>query len=337
VASKRFIVITSVHAPNAGMKAFASEGRKRGYDFVLIGDTKTPSDFALENCDYYSIERQLSLGLRYPALCPTQHYARKNIGYLIATRAGAVLIRDTDDDNIPLPLFWSDQSRKQSVPVISGSGWLNVYGWFIDGLIWPRGLPLDQINSKLPAFEDLSVTEADCPIQQGLTDENPDVDAIYRLLLPLEKKFRADRRVALGDGTWCPFNSQNTTWFRDAFALAYLPAHCSFRMTDIWRSLVAQRIAWANGWSVLFHEPTVRQERNPHDLMRDFEEEIPGYLSNAQIGRELAALTIRPGLKYIPDALRLCYQRLCDAKFVSPKELPLLEAWLADLQNETEA
>ena len=31
--------------------------------------------------------------------------------------------------------------------------------------------------------------ESDCPIQQGLADRNPDVDAIYRLILPLPFSF----------------------------------------------------------------------------------------------------------------------------------------------------
>src|SRR5438270_335676 len=75
-----------------------------------------------------------------------------------------------------------------------------------------------------------------CPIQQGLADENPDVDAIYRLAFPLPLTFRTDRRIALGGSAWCPFNSQNTTWTREAFPLLYLPSYCSFRMTDIWRS-----------------------------------------------------------------------------------------------------
>ena len=48
-------------------------------------------------------------------------------------------------------------------------------------------------------------------------------------------------------------------------------------MTDIWRSFVAQRILQENDWAVLFHAPTVSQERNEHDLMRDFADEVPGY------------------------------------------------------------
>ncbi|MHC4265647.1 MAG: STELLO glycosyltransferase family protein, partial [Planctomycetota bacterium] len=67
-------------------------------------------------------------------------------------------------------------------------------------------------------------------------DDNPDVDAVYRLTQRLPLTFRKDRRLALGNGSKCPFNSQNTTWFPDAYPLLYLPAYCSFRMTDIWRS-----------------------------------------------------------------------------------------------------
>ena len=79
----------------------------------------------------------------------------------------------------------------------------------------------------------------------------------------------------------------------------YLPAYCSFRMTDIWRSFVAQRIAWENGWNVLFREATVRQRRNPHDLMRDFRDEVPGYVANREICAALQALELEPGT--LPD------------------------------------
>jgi hypothetical protein len=70
------------------------------------------------------------------------------------------------------------------------------------------------------------------------------------------------------------------------------------RVTDIWRSLVAQRIAWANGWLVLFHEPTVRQEPNEHNLMADFEAEVPGYCHNRQIAERLDALTLAGGVEH---------------------------------------
>jgi len=217
------------------------------------------------------------------------------------------------------------------VPLSKNVGHVNVYRYFSEANIWPRGLPLDRILSPLTPFESLPKAEVDCPIQQGLANENPDVDAIYRLTLPLPQSFRRDRRVALGDGSWCPFNSQNTTWWRDAFPLLYLPAYCSFRMTDIWRSFVAQRIAWANRWAILFHEPTVWQERNEHNLMRDFKDEVPGYLHNAAICEALAALNLKPGVAHLTENLRTCYEKLVEQKWVGEQELELLDAWIADL------
>jgi len=49
-------------------------------------------------------------------------------------------------------------------------------------------------------LNDLTETTADCPIQQGLADKNPDVDAIYRLVLPIPQHFSKDRAMALGRG-----------------------------------------------------------------------------------------------------------------------------------------
>jgi hypothetical protein len=51
-----------------------------------------------------------------------------------------------------------------------------------------------------------------------LADDNPDVDAIYRLLLPIPLRFKEVKAVALR-GAWCPFNSQNTMWWPDVFPL----------------------------------------------------------------------------------------------------------------------
>jgi hypothetical protein len=333
VAQKISVVLTSIAAPNAALRAIAAGARERNYSFYIVGDFSSPKDFVLEGCQFFSLDQQAKMGFRTAEVCPKQHYARKNVGYLEAIRTGADVIVETDDDNMPLESFWSVRQRRQRVRIVEGQGWTNVYTWFTEANMWPRGLPLDAIRRELPAWEVLSEKDVDCPIQQGLVDENPDVDAIYRLVLPLPLRFRGDRRIALGSRTWCPFNSQNTSWWLEAYPLLYLPAYCSFRMTDIWRSFVAQRIAWLNGWSVLFHEPTVYQERNEHDLMRDFADEVPGYLHNQKIGEALERLPLMRGVALIPDNLRLCYQELVRIALIDSKELELLEAWLSDLQH----
>lgn len=329
---KTSVVVTSIAAPNEVMQCIAAGCGQRSYGFYVIGDVPSPTDFELEHCQFYNLQQQLELDFKTAALSPKRHYARKNIGYLLAIKNGSEILLETDDDNFPLDSFWGTRQPTQFLPVVTKQGWLNVYRYFSDANIWPRGLPLDEVRADLPVFESLERVQVDCPVQQGLANKNPDVDAVYRLLLPLPVDFRCDRRVALGAGVWCPFNSQNTTWFRKAFPLLYLPAYCSFRMTDIWRSLIVQRIGWECGWRLQFHEPTVYQMRNDHNLMRDFEDEIPGYLRNRKIAQILANVQLRPGVEYINSNLLCCYEELVKEQILEPRELPLVGAWIDDIE-----
>jgi len=330
---KTAVVITSIAKPNIILKDLAKECANKGYHFIVIGDQDSPDDFHIDGCDFYSLEKQKQTGFKSGLSCPTKHYARKNIGYLLAIKNGASIIIETDDDNFPLDEFWKLRHRQQKVHALENGGWINVYKYFTDENIWPRGFPLEHLPQKVPYFDSLSIKNLDCPIQQGLADDNPDVDAIYRLTQPLPQTFRKNRSIALASGSWCPFNSQNTTWFSEAFALLYLPAHCSFRMTDIWRSFIAQRIAFLNGWSILFHEPTMTQQRNIHNLMRDFEQEIPGYLHNAKIVKSLEDLSLKPGTENIIENLRVCYEKLVSLSILPETELELLNDWIEDINN----
>jgi hypothetical protein len=327
------LVVTSIGAPNGAMRLLANGAVRNSIPFYVIGDVASPPEYSLAGCSFYNIEDQIATGFRTAASTPKRHYARKNIGYLLAMRDGAEIIIETDDDNEPSDAFWIPRKRFQRVPSLIAQGCANVYRYYSDSPVWPRGLPLEAVQADLPQYETLPTVLNDCPIQQGLADGNPDVDAIYRMVLPLPLNFSQRRRIALGQGTWCPFNSQNTAWWRSAFPLLYLPAHCSFRMTDIWRSFVAQRIAWENGWSLLFHEPTVVQDRNAHQLMRDFIDEVPGYLNNARIIDLLGGITLMQGEAAISENLFLCYEALVKGNIFGSAELQLLEDWIYDVQQ----
>ena len=325
------IIITSISAPNAVMKSFAEGSQQHGAEFIVIGDTKTPADFQLDGCNYYSVEQQRALPFAFAKACPERHYSRKNIGYLIAAKNGAEQIIESDDDNYPRENFWNNRSRKQQAYDISNEGWLNVYAHYSKGYIWPRGYPLEQLHKVVMPLESFDVKELDCPIQQGLADENPDIDAVFRLTQALPHSFDYKHKIGLGNKTWCPYNSQNTTHYKEAFPLLYLPSYYSFRMTDIWRSFVAQRIAWENNWHILFEEATVWQERNEHNLLRDFEDEIPGYLNNAKIATTLEKLELKKGTAHLGENLITCYKALIDINVIGAQEMPLLEAWISDL------
>ena len=328
------LVVTSISGPNPVLKSLAEGAMARGIPFIVIGDSKSPADFELPGCDFYSLDRQRRLPFAYARLCHEKSYARKNIGYLLAIAGGARLMVETDDDNYPQEDFWADRNSVVEGALVSSGDWVNAYAYFSDTSIYPRGFPIEHLlAASAKTHVRAAPTPVDCPIQQGLADNNPDVDAIYRMLLPLPITFRRDTPVILGPKTWCPFNSQNTTVFREAFPLLYLPTFCSFRMTDIWRSYIAQRILWTCGWRLSFHAATVYQERNEHDLLRDFADEVPGYLNNARIARELDTLELAPGPDAIAPNLKLCYKKLVQMGLILEPELVLLDAWLEDLQK----
>lgn len=328
------LIITSIaNDKHPVLNSFANDCKKRNRPFIVIGDTKSPQDFKLDGCDFWSVERQLTLPFELAKITPTRHYSRKNLGYLIAIKNGAVEITETDDDNIPREEFWAEKKREVPSYTFENTGWVNVYHYFTEKTIWPRGFPLEELQKKQVDIKSLMNAAVYCPIQQGLADENPDVDAVYRLTYPLPLSFEIKTKLALGKNAWSPFNSQNTHWFKEAFALMYLPSYCSFRMTDIWRSYVAQRIAWECGWSILYHEPTVWQERNEHNLMKDFEDEIPGYSNNFNICKELQNLQLKQGKENIADNLITCYQKLISIGVVRAEEITLLKAWINDLNK----
>ncbi len=323
-----YLVITSIAAPNAVLKSYATLCKEKGVKFVVIGDTKSPADFNLPGCDFYSVERQSEISDSFSKLLPTKHYSRKNLAYVLAKNKGAENIIETDDDNYALPDFFDFFPEKMELNVAEEKGWLNVYNHFSETNIWPRGLPLDRINDERLNYSKLPKATVHVPIQQGLANENPDVDAVYRLTYKLPLNFDSGKKVALGKNTWCPFNSQNTVWYPAAYPLLYLPSYCSFRMTDIWRSFVAQRIAWENGWNILFFSPTVWQERNEHNLMKDFADEISGYLHNDSISKELQLLPLKSGVSNIGENMVSCYKKLIEMGLVDAKELDILNVWL---------
>jgi hypothetical protein len=316
------------------MRGLARTLRRVEASLLVFGDRKGPQEYGLKGTELFTLERQRSLPLALPKLLPINHYSRKNVGYLVAISRGAACIYETDDDNRPNS-EWKPRSRMIRANVINGPRWCNVYRRFTDKLIWPRGFPLQEIQTsgsgKLPRSGRL--TEIASPIQQGLVDSSPDVDAVWRLVLDVPIHFNPADSVALQPGVWCPFNSQSTWWWPDAYPLMYLPSFCSFRMTDIWRSFVAQRCLWEMGGRLSFHTSEVVQLRNPHNLMRDFADEIPGYARNDELVKVLEEQPLERGLDAVLTNLVHCYETLVRRGFFPTKEMKLIRAWIKDLDG----
>jgi hypothetical protein len=329
-------VLTTIQPPTPCIHELANVLAAHGCEAIVVGDRKGPVKFHMPGFAFYSLTRQRGLPFRLARLLPEGHYTRKNLAYLLAAARGARCIYETDDDNRP-GASWRPRTEITPAQAVAPRSWLNVYRLYSDGLIWPRGLPLEQIADPASYRHDPAapVEPVRAPIQQGLANVAADVDAVWRLVFNADHVFRPGPSVVLPPRTWCPFNSQTTWWWPDAYPLLYLPSHCTFRMTDIWRGFVAQRCLWELGCGLVFHSAEAIQDRNPHDLMRDFASEVPGYLHNSRITRILEALTLKPGTSRAGDNLVCCYEALVAAGVLPPDELPLVRAWVEDVNSLT--
>jgi len=324
-----FAVLTTIQPPNEAMRRLTQKLDACGGQLIVIGDKKGPKSFDLPRTLFFSLADQLAMPGQLAARLPTGHYARKNLGYLQAISHRAACIFETDDDNAPLE-NWIPRSYEQQAETWNQPGWFNVYRLFSAELLWPRGLPLDQVRGGPLPLSPARIASVRAPIQQGLVNGSPDVDAVWRLLLDREVQFAVRPDVVLAPGTWCPFNSQSTWWWPPAYPLLYLPCFASFRMTDIWRSFVAQRCLWKIGHGLLFHSPLMFQDRNVHNLMRDFQDEVPGYLNNARIGQLLEKARLEAGEDAVAENLIRCYEVLVQAELLPEQELAMVKTWVSD-------
>ena len=350
-------VITTIYPPTPAMKTLAALISERQKDLAsefskdfniqteiseiyVVGDKKTPPEWSLPNSRYLSVKDQLEGDSLLGRIIPWNSYSRKMLGYLEAINDNCQWIRETDDDNIPKLGFleYPLTSCFSRVAETVQSPWINLYSAVTKRRIWPRGLPLQILNEVFltPAYINDALTEVrDVVIYQALADGEPDVDALYRLTVEEESNIRFEdfAPVLVPKNAITPFNSQATTWHRSVFPLMYLPITCSFRMTDIWRSFVAQHLLKTTELNIVFLGAEVFQERNPHNLIKDFEDEIEGYLGNESLRIVLENTQIIGGPEnFVPDLITV-YTALVEAKYLNALEIDSLHAWIKDLYS----
>lgn len=325
----KYIVITTINKPTEAIIKFS---QWKSWNVVVIGDRKSPSDWKCEGITYLDIEEQYS----HPSLStfakaiPENTYVRKMVGYAHAIQNGATAIFETDDDNIPYDdaeaiLDESIRSKNNSSykRLSSDLGWLNIYQRFSDQKCWPRGFPIEFVNH----LDVGGKTGNDCKpwkINQFLADGDPDVDAIYRMLVPENVNFARNRKFLLDEGVFCPFNSQATLWLPDAFPFLFLPVGVSDRVADILRGYIALACLWKTNATLAYSSPVVFQERNVHNLSNDFSEEIPLYLNADKWSRLLDKIEGSTS----PDVFRSALNLLCCENVLPEKCIDLYKHFL---------
>jgi hypothetical protein len=325
--STKFIIITSINQPN---KAISDYRKWDGWQVVVVGDRKSPKKWQLEGVTFLGIDVQYTEFGEIAKAIPENTYTRKILGYVYAIKRGATAIFETDDDNLPYDDAFSHvEEQLSSIDRItyqrlrSDIGWLNIYNAFGAQKCWPRGFPLEFINNTASA----GTTGKDSKpwgAVQFLADEDPDVDAVYRMLGGNPTYFARERQYVLDEGTYCPINSQATLWLPEMFPLLFLPLGVPDRVTDILRGYIALACLWKIGKSIAYASPVVYQKRNSHNLFNDFKQEMQLY-TNANSWSHIL-------LKIKGSSAGACYvsalQKLIEVKAIPEKNLEVYDMFL---------
>lgn len=318
------VIVTTINPPTKQLQYYSA---LPDWDLIVVGDTKTHTEsYASLRCIYLGIQEQKQLFPTIFDLIPTRSYTRKMFGYLFAMKFGYTVIYDTDDDNqtlVPLESYLtSTRPLKQTTDV----GFVNLYSCFTDATIWPRGIPPGHSSIHTPVtLTDVSAAEIpQIVVIQGLVNNDPDVDAHYRINVNsgsffFERDPGVD--VVLGKSSVCPLNTQNTHWIDPStFHLMYLPTTVTFRYTDILRGFVSIHQIHRASKAIKFTGPSAVQERNEHDLQKDLESEEPMY---ATAERVITLMNENPSL-----SMEAFYGLLIENGIVAVNEMPVIREWL---------
>lgn len=285
---KTALITTTINVPTV-----LALYRKLGPDvaFFVAADEKTPLEAyefcaTIPNCEIYSPDRQRDLGYACSELLGWNCVERRNIALLEAVKWGADVVVTIDDDNVPTnpDYFWQATGVDKKALTwtrlpFNGIKASSPTGWFDPGaLLVPqtkhRGFPIS-IESE-PVFE--PVIDAKVGVAQGLCLGDPDIDAVTRIatapiIHSVSELGRAG--IVVDPSCWTVFNTQNTAFIRElAPAMFQMPG--VGRYSDIYASLITQRVMRERGLHVHFGQPFIWQQRNQHDLIRDLRQEIDG-------------------------------------------------------------
>lgn len=251
-------------------------------------------------------------GRAFAGAMPWHHAGRKNLGYLLAIERRACAVWDFDDDNVLLvpdlvaaaraaltPLLQpTGEFATRSEPVLMGlrpRGELppefafRVTNPYValspTRFMWPRGYPvqlaLDGHTGASPDTPELvrmaATVGEDVVVIQAAADGNPDVDALFRLTMePGPTRFVGGLPlVLLAPGVVSPYNAQATLQRPGGYWALYLPITVHGRVSDIWRSYIAQTVFSLCGLHVGYTTAWVRRDRSVHNLLGDLKAEAP--------------------------------------------------------------
>uniref|UniRef100_A0A2P2IPV8 Glycosyltransferase STELLO1 n=1 Tax=Rhizophora mucronata TaxID=61149 RepID=A0A2P2IPV8_RHIMU len=341
--SEKWVVVSVSDYPKDSLKKLV---KIKGWQVLTIGNSKTPSDWALKGAIYLSLEQQASLGYRVVDYLPYNSYVRKSVGYLFAIQHGAKKIFDADDraevigddlgKHFDVELV-GESARQETILQYSHDNVnrtvVNPYIHFGQRSVWPRGLPLENVGEIGHEEFYTQVFGGRQFIQQGISNGLPDVDSVFYFtrksgLEAFDIRFDEHApKVALPQGLMVPLNSFNTVYHSSAFWALMLPVSVSTMASDVLRGYWGQRLLWEIGGYVVVYPPTVhrydRIEAYPFSEEKDL---------HVNVGRLIKFLVAwRSGKHRIFEKILDLSFAMAEEGFWTEQDVKFTAAWLQDL------
>jgi len=323
---EKCVIITTINEPS---ETVLKHINNPDYDVIIVGDKKTPNSYKNLKCIYLDVTAQKKLFPELSELLPYNHYCRKNLGYLYAIKKGYKMIYETDDDNVPYDNF-DNVLKFDNLTMITetNSRWINIFKYFTnDAHIWPRGYPLSLL--KKPTNYSIENTKQKPSIINGLVENDPDVDALFRIICNHQDSIKWDKnkRIVINNKNMCVFNTQNTFWLNpELFICLLIPCSVSFRYCDILRGIINNIILKKTNNYMMYTSPNVVQNRNEHNLINDFKSEYEMYIHNEKI---LEYIENNTDKKNVKELLLTIYNNLFINKVITQNDLNILNQWIS--------
>src|SRR5215831_31552 len=329
---KTALITTTIQQPKVlALYEKAAKTLPEDFRIFIAGDLKTPN-LSSGPWVYLSPEVQLA-GWKTAHVLPWNSITRRNIALLEALKWGAELIITIDDDNIPLTVDYFDHFHYVMGQPFNGLRAASSTGWFDVGqMVFPtamhRGFPAEKLGVHV--FN--PCVGADIGVAAGVVLGDPDIAAVTRIashpiVHVVSEVLRAG--VVVDPSAWTVFNTQNTAVKR-RFAPALLCCPQFGRYDDIFASLVCQRMLRHCGHYVHFGHPYVYQERNPHDLNVDLEQEVFGMKHVVHLAGVLDHIQTFPVDKH---PVRVMYEVISHVDWCPDGVGELADAWMSDVES----
>ena len=357
--------MTTIQAPT---EAVRRQVKLHKWCLVVALDKKSPVPFRSgwiegeggnDQVVILTTEEQMKMRSPFVDAIPWNHFGCKNIGYLYAITHGASVIWDFDDDN--MLKFWIHGAAPDGAPSLDatvdmiengaslidvlepqGHNWPTYNPYPVMGApslpSWPRGLPLVDIKNAQCSNTTIGSRKLkweSFAVLQSLADVHPDVDAIYRITMPFPKPFafkrtNETRPLIIPTNTLTPYNAQATLHFKSSFWALLLPITVHGKVSDIWRSYIAQRLFRDCDMRLGFTaRPLVVHDRTHHSNLGDFISEQDLYTKSEHLVKFLGMW--KGNAATLVGRIEELWIALYEHQYIEVEDVTLVQHWLMSL------